>query len=132
MSFVTIDTYNNSFQVSEDWLLANTDVQTVGDFLDTYTWDEGEWLYIQYSIEQEEKEINHLTVLLKQGYSLFKKKNQEGILHANSKDKGYQFSYFDQYGAIGDIQENTLEDMAKKIHEYGFRLCHKEEINIIK
>lgn len=59
MSFVTIDTYNNSFQVSEDWLLANTDVQTVGDFLDTYTWDEGEWLYIQYSIEQEEKEINH-------------------------------------------------------------------------
>ena len=132
MKTVTIDTYNESFNVPEYWLLANIEQQTIEDFLSEYTWDEGEWLYSLYSMEQEEKEIKQLTVLLKQGYSLFKKGDQEGILHACSKNKCYQFSYFDQHGAIGDIQEITLDDMAKKIYEYGFSLCSKEELHIIK
>lgn len=52
---VMIDTYNESFEVSEDWLLANIEQPTTDDFLDEYTWDEGEWLYILYSAEQIEK-----------------------------------------------------------------------------
>jgi len=57
---------------------------------------------------------------------------QEGVIHDNSKDMGYQFSYFDYYGAIGDFQAVTLEGMAKKINEYGFQLCNKEDLNLIK
>ena len=85
MKTIMINTYSNSFSVPQDWLLANTQEQTADEFLNNYTWDEGEWLFILYSIEKDEKEIQELTKLLKQGFSLFKKENQEGIVHANSK-----------------------------------------------
>ncbi|WP_260287726.1 hypothetical protein [Peribacillus aracenensis] len=86
-------------------------------FLDSYTWDESEWLYIL---------IKQLMIRLKRGLSLFKKGDQEGILHASTNKKyKYQFIYFDQLGSIGDIQKNTLEEMAKSIYEYGFTPCLK-------
>ena len=44
----------------------------------------------------------------------------------------YQFSYFDQYGAAGDLQTETLEKMAKKIHGCGFSFCYKSDLYIIK
>lgn len=101
MKTIMINTYSDSFSVPQDWLLANIQEQTTDEFLDNYTWNEGEWLYVLYLMEKEEKEIQELTKLLKQGFSLFKKGNQEGIIHTNSKGNGYQFSYFDQYGGLG-------------------------------
>ena len=133
MREITINTYNDSFQVPENWLLANADVQTIDEFLDSYTWDEGEWLYILFKMEKEDEQVELLTEKLKQGYSLFKKDdNQEGIVHINSKESGYQFSYFDRFGAVGDFQAQMLEEMAKKIVEYGFWLCSKNDLQIIR
>jgi len=131
MTTVTINTYHDSFQIPETWLLENTDSQTTDEFLNTYTWDEGEWLYILYKIEQEDKEIASLIEKLKKGHALFKRENQEGILHDSSKGEGYQFSYFDQNGPIGDFQTETLEEAARKIYEYGFQPCHSKNLKIV-
>jgi len=132
MKTLLINTYNETFEAPEDWILANTEAETTNEFLNTYTWDEGEWLYILYKMEKQDEEINDLKELLKQGYSLFKREDHEGILHASSKKTGYQFSYFDKYGAIGDIETTTLEEMAGKIYDYGFKPCHESQISIIK
>jgi len=129
---VELYTYDGTFEVETQWLENNIESMSLNEFLSTYTWDEGEWLHIMYSAEQDEKAIAHLAKQLKQGYSLFKNGKQEGILHASNKGYEYQFSYFDEYGAVGDLQENTLEKMARKIYELGFRLCDKSELKIIK
>lgn len=132
MKHVTINTYTDSFTVSNAWLNRYIEEHDIDDFWDTYTWDDGEWIRLLYKAEQAEKEIHYLTQKLKQGYSLFKNGKKEGILHVSSKGQGYQFSYFDAYGPIGDIQKNTLYEMARSIYQYGFKLCIKEDLTIIK
>lgn len=133
MESITLYTYNGSFEVPRNWLKENVDDMTLDDFLNSYTWDESEWLYILLSTDKEECEIKQLTHQLKEGISLFKKGDQEGILHAcSSKYYNYQFSYFDQYGPVGDIQKNSLEEMAESIYRYGFTPCRKEYLKIIK
>lgn len=133
MESVTLDTYNGSFKAPKEWLKENINDMNLDDFLNSYTWDESEWLYTLFSMEKEEKEIKQLIRKLQKGISLFKKGEQEGILHACSyKYYTYQFSYFDEYGPIGDIRKNTLGEMAKSIYEYGFTPCTKEYLQIIK
>lgn len=61
METVEINTYDNVFEVSKQWLLANTEADSVEEFLDTYTWDEGEWLYFLYQKDEREFEIGILT-----------------------------------------------------------------------
>lgn len=131
MKNITINTYQDTFLVSETWLLANTDFQTTEEFLSNYTWDEGEWLYILYKTKKEDEEIAFLIEKIKQDQALFKRGNKEGILHGSSRGTGYQFSYFDQHGPIGDFQIETLEEAAKKIYEYGFQPCHSKNMEII-
>src|SRR5699024_989844 len=109
---VMINTYNGAFEVDRDWLIQQIS-QPLDNFLSTYTWDDGAWLKLNYNAYQANEEIKQLTTLLKQGYSLFKNGNQEGVLHISSKGNGYQFSYFDQYGAIGDVQKSSLAEMAR-------------------
>ena len=39
-----------------------------------------------------------------------------------------QFTYFDKYGPVGDFEAFTTEELANKIHEYGFKSCNKEDL----
>ncbi|HLQ96351.1 MAG TPA: hypothetical protein VK108_08190 [Pseudogracilibacillus sp.] len=134
METVEINTYDNVFEVSKQWLLANTEADSVEEFLDTYTWDEGEWLYFLYQKDEREFEIGILTDQIKQGYRLFKNNGhtQEGLLHDSSKKTCYQFSYFDSHGAVGDLEADTLEKMAVKIYNLGFQVCSVGHHKILK
>lgn len=132
---IKLNKYDDVFEVDYDWLngkVKHLYEMSVEMFLNYYTYDDGEWLYCLYLIDQEEQQINYLTQQLQAGFSLFKKGRQEGILHqCTNRNYQYQFSYFDKKGAVGDIQKDTLKEMAKSINEYGFKLCSKEEMTII-
>ena len=133
MKTITLITYTGEFEAPKKWLENNIDERNLNEFINSYTLDESEWLYIEFSIEQEERDIKILTKMLEEGVSLFKNKKQEGVLHDCSyQNYKYQFSYFDQFGPIGDIQKNTLQEMAKSIIEYEFIPCEREELKIIK
>jgi len=51
MQMVTIHTYGASFDVPVSWLLKNVQENTLKEFLNNYTWDDGEWLYRKYQGE---------------------------------------------------------------------------------
>ncbi len=126
---IKLHTYTDSLSVSKEWLTQNIDV-SIDEFLATYTWDDTEWLSILLEIEQDEKDIAKVLELLKEGVTTFSKGNQEGLLHpCTNEEYKYQFTYFDEFGAVGDFQRNTLNEMAVSIHEYGFR--PQKELRII-
>jgi len=134
MKTITLDTYNGEVQFPAEWLKNNMEDASLDDFLTTYTWDESEWLYIQFSMEQEEAKINKTLELLKNGKTFFRSHlKQEGIFHdCTYHDYKYQFSYFDRLGAVGDIKKNSMEEIAISIVEHGFEPCTKENLQIIK
>src|SRR5690625_5597899 len=58
--------------------------------------------------------------------------NQEGIVTKSSKKEGfYQFTYFDDKGAIGDIERDCLKSLAKKIDRKSTRLCKINKLKIL-
>ncbi|WCK57271.1 hypothetical protein PP175_29205 (plasmid) [Aneurinibacillus sp. Ricciae_BoGa-3] len=60
------------------------------------------------------------------------KVRKEGLVHPNTKgETPFQFSYFDQYGAVGDFQRDTLEEVAKEIVAYGFVPANEKELRYI-
>jgi hypothetical protein len=129
---VKLETYQGEFQVSKKWLLNYISPNTINDFLNCYTWDESEWIFIEYSIYQTDLKIKDFILLLKEGKKVFKRGIVEGIVHTCTyKNYKYQFSYFDGYGAIGDIQKNSIEEIAKSIVEYGFEPCNEDDLKFI-
>lgn len=125
---IELHTYGEIVILPKEWLQANID-ESVNAFLNSYTWDEAEWLYILYSVEKEEREKTKLAILLKEGITTFGKGNQEGILHPCTRGNyKYQFTFFDKFGAVGDIQKNSLDEMASSIYEYGFKPQKSTEI----
>lgn len=81
--------------------------------------------------EQENKILKHIQC----GNKLFfseQYKYREGILHPCANEKyPYQFTYFDEWGPIGDFCRNTLEEIAKGIVEYGFQPLETEERRLL-
>lgn|SRR5690625_3114411 len=131
--FITLCAYQWEFEVPKEWLLKNITESNIDDFLNNYTWDESVSLYYEYAIHQRELNINNIIQHLKDGRTFFKKGKQEGIFHdCTYQNYKYQFSYFDKIGPVGDIQKNSIEEMARSIVEYGFEPCEKEELKIIK
>jgi len=58
--------------------------------------------------------------------------NQEGIVTKSSKKEGfYQFTYFDDKGAIGDIERDCLKSLAKKINQMDFKICKINKLKIL-
>lgn len=92
------------------------------------------WEDIEAAIEKEDKEIESTLTYLNNGGITFKHqtKEQEGLVHlcVDSEHK-YQFTYFDSLGPVGDFRRNTLEEVAKSIHEYCFQTCSTEEFKFI-
>lgn len=85
---------------------------------------------IEKSVERSEQEISELEKMLNDGQVCFHNTilKQEAIVHPSSKQSGnIQFSYFDELGAVGDIQAENEAEMAKKIHEYGFMPCDEND-----
>lgn len=133
MNTVRVHTYSEVFEVPEKWLLENTKAKSVQEFQDTYTWDEGEWLQILYQTDVRDFNIGILETQLKEGHRLFKNEDQtqEGLVHDSTKFKGFQFSYFDSLGAVGDLQTDTLDEMAAKLYDNGFDVCSLGHTKII-
>lgn len=130
---IKLHSYTGTFEVPKEWLLNKIGKTTIDDFLNTYTWDESQWLYMEYSIDQEEIKINNFIQLLKDGKTFFRRGKLEGIFHlCTYKNYKYQFTYFDGYGPVGDFQRNSIEEMAKSIAEYGFEPCSKYDLRFIK
>jgi len=48
MEYITINKYETSFSVPVSWLLMQIEGQSIDDFLNSYTYDDGEYLYSLY------------------------------------------------------------------------------------
>lgn len=73
----------------------------------------------------------YLKEVLESGHKRFKHPvlKQEGFIHPSSKAEGViQFTYFDEFGPVGDFEVETLEQMVWKIHEYGFIPCEEKDL----
>jgi len=57
---------------------------------------------------------------------------KEGFVHPDPTGQyKYQFSYFYKKGPIGDIKENTLEEMAERISEEGFYPLQSSNVRLL-
>lgn len=92
------------------------------------------WEEFYAIINENVEKVNEIAKSIKKGTVTFKHRSlkQEGLLHpCTDPDYKYQFTFFDEKGAIGDCKRNTIEEMAKAINDYGFHVCLKEELRII-
>ncbi|WP_449354669.1 hypothetical protein ACUL41_17785 [Virgibacillus natechei] len=55
---VELHTYDGTIEIDTEWLKDNIEGMEIDEFLQTYTWDEAEWLYDEYAKEQREKRIS--------------------------------------------------------------------------
>lgn len=88
------------------------------------------WEEILLSVEKSKSDIEKISIELKKGVVTFKNDlfNQEAIVHPSSKKVNvFQFTYFDKHGAVGDFEASSIEQLAEKIHEYGFESCEKKD-----
>lgn len=88
------------------------------------------WSELEQEIQKREEQILNFKTLLDTGHTTFlkRKAKQEAFVHESSKENAMlQFSYFDAYGAVGDFEAGTTNEMAIKILDYGFVPCLKEE-----
>ena len=93
------------------------------------------WEEIKKEYEQREEEIQELVKKLVDGQVTFKHSHrlQEGFMYpCSDKFHKFQFTYFDERGAVGDFRRNTVEALAKSIMEYGFVAMKLEEANILR
>ncbi|WP_174615276.1 hypothetical protein [Virgibacillus ihumii] len=58
---VELYTYDGTFEVDAEWLEKNIEDMELGEFLNSYTWDEAEWLRDLHAKEQNEKGISKKT-----------------------------------------------------------------------
>jgi len=57
---------------------------------------------------------------------------QEGFVSVSAKANNlYQFTYFDNKGAVGDMLAKDFETLAKKINNMGFYICHHDDLEIL-
>lgn len=78
--------------------------------------DEQLKLEVKEAIEEGKKSFHHISL------------QQEGIIHPSSKKDGaLQFTYFDKYGAIGDLEAKNVKEMTDKLFDLGFSLCEEED-----
>lgn len=88
------------------------------------------WSEIERSVAQTNLEIKELQHKIENGLTTFKNEylKQEAIIHPSTKRTGdLQFTYFDELGAVGDIEAVNEKEMAEKIHVFGFVVCDKED-----
>lgn len=73
--------------------------------------------YLKEVLESGHKTFNHPVL------------KQEGFIHPSSKAEGViQFTYFDEFGPVGDFEADTVEELAWKIYQYGFVPCEEKDI----
>ena len=83
-------------------------------------------------VEEKESIVHHMVDQVKGGKRIFKSDSQEGIIHPSSKRQtSYQFSYFDQWGVVGDIERDNIPDLVTTINDLGFKLASLESLDYI-
>lgn len=88
------------------------------------------WERILLEVEKSQERMEGLIVDLENGVVTFNNDvlKQEAFVHKSAKrGNTLQFTYFDEYGAVGDFEATSHEDLAKKIEDYGFQSCSKED-----
>lgn len=88
------------------------------------------WQYIMKCVEQDEQLKMEMEKAIKEGMRTFHHTSlqEEGIIHPSTKKEGVlQFTYFDKYGAVGDLEAEGEKQMTDKIFDLGFSLCEEED-----
>lgn len=89
------------------------------------------WQYIVKCVEQDEQLKTEMEEAIKVGAKTFyhTSLHQEGIIHPSTKKEGVlQFTYFDECGAVGDLEAENAKEMTDKLFDLGFSLCEKEDL----
>ncbi|MGJ9459929.1 hypothetical protein [Oceanobacillus sp. CF4.6] len=88
------------------------------------------WQYIMKCVEQDEQLKMKMEEAIKEGTKTFRHTSlqQEGIIHPSTKQEAViQFTYFDKYGAVGDLESESGKEMTDKIFNLGFSFCEVED-----
>ncbi len=92
------------------------------------------WEEIEEDLRKDEEKTKNLVSCLMDGVIHFRNSvhSQEGVLHpCTESNYRYQFTFFDQFGPVGDFRRNTLVEIAKSIREYQFQPCSVDEFQFI-
>ncbi|MBO8161344.1 MAG: hypothetical protein H0Z24_06870 [Thermosipho sp. (in: Bacteria)] len=117
--------YPDLMKIKQQTKKENTKIDTYGkpDDMSIEEWQQLDELEKNvYIYEQEQKDLLKAISKYKDKTFSIKKDNGEyAIIHPNTKGTAkYQISFFDKKGPVGDAIANNIEEIAEKLHEYGY------------